>query len=206
MNCNQCGAENNDQNKFCNSCGKILELKLGSAQSKSNIYLKFMIIVAPLLVIISFWLGTLYSASKVNEESSVMDVQSNSVIKSETKDINSENLSPKVQFIALDPFTVNLADNDQYLQIGFSLKFMNPLIEGKIIAYLPEIRSKALAILTTKNSAELLTENGKKLLVEKLLSEINSVIGFQVSENTTPSDSDKNQGVIDILFTSFIIQ
>ena len=31
MNCNNCGAQNNDENKFCVSCGINLEKKLGQA-------------------------------------------------------------------------------------------------------------------------------------------------------------------------------
>ncbi len=132
-------------------------------------------------------------------------------------------------FIPLEAFTVNLQreSSDQYLQLGLTLKVFEPDYENKIKLNLPDIRSKILQLLTTKTATELLTAEGKKKLIGEIISMSNSSIGIsnpashtvkpaaipaesQVAE-TTPHDVaapvpvEKN-GVVDVLFTSFIIQ
>jgi len=82
-------------------------------------------------------------------------------------------------FVALEPFTVNLQReaSDQYLQLGLTFKVFEAEFESKIKANLPEIRSKVLQLLTTKTATELLTAEGKKLLVKEILELSNPVIG-----------------------------
>lgn len=145
-------------------------------------------------------------------------------------------------FLALDPFTVNLQSeaSDQYLQMGISMKFFDPEVEGKIKLSLPEIRSKILQLLTTKTASELLTLAGKNKLVNEIVSMSNPVIGIinapsypalvkpsmhpaaisQVTESGTEAQSItaaaaaplppmapvEKKGIVDVLFTSFIIQ
>jgi flagellar FliL protein len=152
-------------------------------------------------------------------------------------------------FVALEPFTVNLQreSNDQYLQMGITLKVFEADIEAKIKANLPEIRSKILQLLTTKTASGLVTAEGKQQLVKEILSISNSTIGIvdvpvraaisdkpakvdaasQVAESATetqpaqvaeaasaPAASHNHEvkapvekkGIVDVLFTSFIIQ
>lgn len=106
---------------------------------------------------------------------------------------NMKNASPHVEevkvappktplFVVLEPFTVNLhrdsSDNDQYLQLGITLKAFESDIESKIKTNLPEIRSKILQLLTTKTATELLTAAGKKQLVTEIVYMSNAVIGI----------------------------
>lgn len=148
-------------------------------------------------------------------------------------------------FVILEPFTVNLQreSNDQYLQIGITLKVFEHEVEAKVKTSLPEIRSKILQLLTTKTATELLTAEGKQQLAIEIVSLGNSVIGInnepllslatasQVSasapaaphssitdaapasapgaEAALKTDAKKKaeqKGIIDVLFTSFIIQ
>jgi len=83
-------------------------------------------------------------------------------------------------FVPLEPFTVNLQReaSDQYLQLGLTMKVFDPEIEAKIKANLPEVRSKILQLLTTKTATELLTAEGKKMLVKEIISISNPVIGI----------------------------
>ena len=140
-------------------------------------------------------------------------------------------------FVALEPYTVNLKReiNDQYLQMGITLKVFEPAIELQIKANQPEIRSKILQLLTTKTATELLTAEGKTKLVKEIIMLGNAVIGIAppppvavlapaplpvtasgvadphatapvpppVTVHQAPVDP---KGIIDVLFTSFIIQ
>ncbi|HUX89181.1 MAG TPA: flagellar basal body-associated FliL family protein [Gallionellaceae bacterium] len=92
-------------------------------------------------------------------------------------------------FVVLDPFTVNLhrepGENDQYLQLGITLKAFESDVEAKIKTNLPEIRSKILQLLTTKTATELLTATGKKQLVTEIVYMSNAVIGIVNAPATT---------------------
>jgi flagellar FliL protein len=151
------------------------------------------------------------------------------------------------KFISLEAFTVNLQheETDQYLQLNISLKVMEPELEEKIKAVLPEIRSKLNMLLSSKRPSELSTVEGKKKLAIEIAIEANSVLGIHNApepvaapaasgvaaapaenpaaapgaEKTTanaepvaePAHPDaaagaEKKGVVDVLFTSFIIQ
>lgn len=150
------------------------------------------------------------------------------------------------KFIPLEAFTVNLQkeESDQYLQISITLKVMEPELEDKIKAVLPEIRSKLNLLLSSKKPSELATVVGKKKLAIDIATEANSVLGIHNAPETvttgaasnvapatageaasapagepvaehpaehapdepaTPANAEK-KGVVDVLFTSFIIQ
>ena len=70
--------------------------------------------------------------------------------------------SEHAKFIALEPFTVNLQREtaDQFLQIGITLKIVQPELEEKIKQYLPEIRSRLLVLLSGKYPSELTASKG----------------------------------------------
>jgi flagellar protein FliL len=139
-------------------------------------------------------------------------------------------------FVMLEPYTVNLKReaSDQYLQMGITLKVYDPSIELQIKSNQPEIRSKILQLLTTKTATELLTAEGKTKLVKEIITLGNAVIGIvppppvvvyapaplPVAASgvvdphaAVPSPAPayyhapvEPKGIIDVLFTSFIIQ
>lgn len=149
------------------------------------------------------------------------------------------------KFIPLEAFTVNLQHEesaDQYLQINITLKVMEPELEDKIKAVLPEIRSKLNLLLSSKKPSELATVAGKKKLASDIAAEANGVLGIhnapepvaaavsgvaatpaEGASATAPAEAASNpepavaepaehaataekKGVVDVLFTSFIIQ
>lgn len=133
-------------------------------------------------------------------------------------------------FVPLEPFTVNLRNEqngDQYLQLGLSMKVFEMEIEAKIKTSLPEIRSKILQLLTTKTASELLTAEGKTRLVKEIMTMSNTVIGISnLPAPSMPASAPaadpqaasapvaapapikpaELKGIVDVLFTSFIIQ
>ncbi|CAH1073826.1 flagellar basal body-associated FliL family protein [Candidatus Nitrotoga sp. 1052] len=164
-------------------------------------------------------------------------------------------LSEQPKFIALEPFTVNLQREtaDQFLQIGITLKIVQPELEEKIKQNLPEIRSRLLVLLSGKYPSELTASKGKKKLVNEIIAETEIVLGLRTAptllnsiadasaksgvvssveaassvkaassvdatsseESSVTSDSteesakpngEKESSIVDVLFTSFIIQ
>lgn len=137
-----------------------------------------------------------------------------------------------------EKFTVNLQreEGDQYLQVGITLKVMQPELEEKIKARMPEIRSKLLLLLATKLPSELQTPQGKQKLIAEIIAETDAVLGIppapmyvmvmpsapasasadehgEHSEAAhaappaaAPAAPVKTNGVVDVLFTDFIIQ
>lgn len=133
-------------------------------------------------------------------------------------------------------FTVNLQreEGDQYLQAGITLKILQPELEEKIKKAMPEIKSKLLFLLSSKLPSELQTAEGKKKLVAEIIAEVDSTLGLgaepvhasapahgaehgdaahegaaasaPVAPPAAPAVVHKTKGVVDVLFTSFIIQ
>jgi flagellar FliL protein len=134
------------------------------------------------------------------------------------------------KFITLEPFTVNLQheEGDRFLQVGITLKIFDPSLEEKIKTSMPEIRNKILLLLSERRASELTPVEGKKKLALGIVTEANAVLGIHRPEKKaiTPAASgvaaasapaankedagqdsaDDQEGVIDALFTSFIIQ
>jgi flagellar protein FliL len=134
----------------------------------------------------------------------------------------------EAKFVSLgENFTVNLQreEGDQYLQAGITLKVMQPELEEKIKAAMPEIRSKLLFLLSSKKPSELQTIEGKKKLISEIIAETDGVLGLPVPPAATAPAHEaaasgaasapvaaaavtepNTKGVVDVLFTSFIIQ
>ncbi len=96
----------------------------------------------------------------------------------------------------LETFTVNLADQESYLQAEISLKVADPKVQEKLKQRMPEVRDALLRLLSSKTAEELMSADGKTALAEEVRKEVNRVIGAKKA----------SQGVKDVLFTSFIIQ
>lgn len=154
-------------------------------------------------------------------------------------------------FMVLEPFTVNLQheENDQFLQVGITLKVSSEALADKIRQRMPEARSRLLFLLSSKRPSELMPIEGKKKLAHEIAVEANTILGLrepsrksaahengdskaaasgvgaassvnavavsapaeEVSAASAPVEAapmthEGAEGVLDVLFTSFIIQ
>ncbi len=125
-------------------------------------------------------------------------------------------------FVPLEPFTVNLADKevDRFAQIGVTLEVADAHTGDEIKAYLPAIRSNVLVLLSHKNSADLLSPEGKDKLSREILREAVRPLGFEIDEEdddtpppagTTTKKKKKKHApqalpITQVLFSSFIVQ
>jgi flagellar FliL protein len=105
---------------------------------------------------------------------------------------------PAPIFVALDSFTVNLKteEGDRFLHTGLSLKVADAQTQARIAEYLPEVRSRILLLLSAKQPTELASVEGKHMLAQ----EIRRVVS-QPFAPALPA-----QQIVDVLFTSFVVQ
>jgi len=98
---------------------------------------------------------------------------------------------PAPKFIALEPFTVNLQreTTDQFLQIGISIKILepelhekgSPTLEDKVKLNMPEIRGRLLVLLSGKYASDITSVQGKKELAQEIIAEAEKVLGLPPS-------------------------
>ena len=114
-------------------------------------------------------------------------------------------------FVALDNFTVNLADRDaeRYAQIGITLELADSKAGDRIKGFMPAIRNNVLRVLAHKQSSELLERAGKEKLADEVLRETERALGLE----PLPADSPKRRHadaearpVRAVHFANFIIQ
>jgi flagellar FliL protein len=105
---------------------------------------------------------------------------------------------PPPIFVPLDAFTVNLKseEGDRFLHTGLSLKVADSDTQARLAQYLPEARSRILLLLSARQPAELATVEGK----QKLAHDIQAAISKPFAAGLPP------QKVLDVLFTSFVVQ
>lgn len=103
-------------------------------------------------------------------------------------------------FVALDPFTVNLAPTDdgdsKYLQIAITVQIPDDKAGDNLKANMPLVRSRVLLLLSSQKASDLLTEAGKAALMKAIIAEL-----------TKPFSPDAPpQKIKGVFFTSFVIQ
>ncbi|MES1983100.1 MAG: flagellar basal body-associated FliL family protein [Pseudomonadota bacterium] len=87
------------------------------------------------------------------------------------------------KFIAMEPFTVNLqsTEGDKFLQIGITLKIVEPELEEKLKLHLPEIRSRVLLLLSSKRASDLTSSEDKNYLAAEIVADVNRLLGLPVA-------------------------
>lgn len=76
---------------------------------------------------------------------------------------------PQPVFLSLDPFTVNLQGDGQFLQIAFSLQLVKQEDVNLLQQYLPHARSRLLMLLAAKTSEEIASTEGKQKLIAEAM-------------------------------------
>jgi flagellar FliL protein len=115
----------------------------------------------------------------------------------EAKPAKSEPLL-KPEFVSLDPFTVNLAEEngDHFLQAAIVFQVKDEQAANTLKLYLPIVRSRILLLLSSKHPSELVQASGKKTLAEQLMTEARAAI----------PGNDADRDILNCYFSSFVIQ
>jgi flagellar FliL protein len=108
-----------------------------------------------------------------------------------------EAVKPPV-FHTLDPFTVNLAEEngDHYLQLSVVYQVVDDKTVDQVKTYLPIIRNRILLLLSSKRPSELNTPEGKQKLVGELVAAARESIPGSAPE----------RGIIGAFLGAFVIQ
>ena len=87
-------------------------------------------------------------------------------------------------FVAMDPFTVNLADREaeRYAQIGITLEIDDAKTGDQIKNYMPAIRNNILMAIADRTAADLMGREGKAKLAEKIKRETARALGYEVED------------------------
>lgn len=117
--------------------------------------------------------------------------EANEVISEEKQQMVKESLGPT---FSLDTFIVNLADEGgkRYLRITMDLELTKDAKVAEIKKRLPQMRDSILMILPTKNFADIRTAEGKTLLRNEIIANLNVLFG--------------HESVSNIYFTEFVVQ
>ncbi|MFZ1180755.1 MAG: flagellar basal body-associated protein FliL [Herbaspirillum sp.] len=101
-------------------------------------------------------------------------------------------------FVVIDPFVVNLQEEDggQYLQVSLTLQVPDLTTSDTIKTFMPQVRSRLLVVLSSKKAAELLTSEGKSNLTDEIIDQL----GEPFANGT------KGPTITDVFYTSFVIQ
>ena len=112
-------------------------------------------------------------------------------------EVKAEPAQPPV-YVALDPFTVNLAQEtgEQFLQAAVTIQVADQGQVDLIKLYMPLVRSRLLLLLSSKKASEISTLEGKK----NLSTEITAQLATPFAANTEP------QKISAVHFTAFVIQ
>lgn len=101
-------------------------------------------------------------------------------------------------FVVIDPFVVNLQEEDgvQYLQAALTLQVPDAATAETIKTFMPQVRSRLLMALSSKKASELLTSEGKRNLTDEIIDQLGEPF----------ANGSKGPAVTDVFYTSFVIQ
>lgn len=114
-------------------------------------------------------------------------------------------------FLALEPFTVNLADREaeRYAQIGISLELSDAKAGERIKLFMPAIRNNILMVMAHKRSSDLLERSGKEKLAEEVMRETERALGLDPAPPGAAAKKSANgeeRPLRAVHFSNFIIQ
>jgi flagellar FliL protein len=118
--------------------------------------------------------------------------------KHETKTAKAD-LKHAPTFVALDPFTVNLADREaeRYAQVGMTLELTDQKSGDLLKAYMPAIRNNILLVLAGKTAAELMDHEGKLLLAAQVRAAALKPLGYEVPDPAAAASAPKPKKPVD---------
>lgn len=96
-------------------------------------------------------------------------------------------------FLALDPFTVNLAgEHNRFAQVAVTMDVASPETAEALRTIMPAVRDKVLRLVSSKTPAELLSVDGKEILASEIAEESAKLIGWEPpDDDDTPAKRKK---------------
>jgi flagellar FliL protein len=95
----------------------------------------------------------------------------------------------------LEAFTVNLSSTERYLQLSMALQIANAEVSDRIKMFMPKLRHALIVLLSSKDSEQLQSLEGKHQLMEEIKEGVNKTLNLK-----------EHDGVTDVFFENFVIQ
>ena len=113
-------------------------------------------------------------------------------------DASKEAVIDKPIFVALEPITVNLQaeGRNRFLHVGMSLKVRDEKAKAQVMEFMPELRSRALLLLSNRQPDTLQSTEDKSRLAGEIQAELSRPLG----------DSLPPQGITSVSFNAFVVQ
>jgi flagellar protein FliL len=101
-------------------------------------------------------------------------------------------------FVTLEPLTVNVQTEgrSRFLHVGVALKVRDEQAKAQIVEFMPELRSRALLLLSNRQPDSLVSTEDKARLADEILAELNRPLG----------DALPPQGITSVSFNTFVVQ
>lgn len=143
----------------------------------------FIILAVVLLVLGAGGVGTMVFLQQQKAQAEAEAEEEGPAAKAAVKESKKDPKALPV-FMALDPFTVNLADRDgsRYAQVSVTLELDEAKTGDLVKAYLPVIRSQVLLLLSSKTSMQLLDPKGKVELAREIQRETLLPLGIEMED------------------------
>lgn len=103
------------------------------------------------------------------------------------------------RLVTVAPMTVNLSnerDEPSLLYVGFALEVADDATQTLLQAYMPQLRSQLLTLVSGQDSTQLITPQGKAALAARVLDALKQPL---VPQQPAPA-------VLRVLYTDFIVQ
>lgn len=106
--------------------------------------------------------------------------------------------APAPIFVPLDAMTVNLqADGrSRFLHVALTLQAADQATQARIAEYLPEVRSRILALLSNRSPATLASAEDKARLADEIIAAANRPLAAGLPD----------QRITHVMFTAFVLQ
>lgn len=107
-------------------------------------------------------------------------------------------------FVALDQFTVNLADEggERFAQIAVTLQVSDEKVDKAIRAHMPSIRNAILLLISSMKAGDLLSLDGKKALSDGIALRAGAELGWPgPGESGAPGNP-----IVAVHYSNFIVQ
>lgn len=101
-------------------------------------------------------------------------------------------------FISMEPLTVNLQTEGRprFLHVGMSLKVRDEKAKAQVMEFMPELRSRALMLMSNRQPEGLMTADDKTRLAGEIQTELNRPL----------SDGLPPQAISGVSFNAFVVQ
>lgn len=149
------------------------------------------LLVFILIIVVSVGLFVIYNKSNNNQNQEII-----------SKVEKEENNGEAIFKANCDEYILNIVDSrgkTKLMKLSFSVKSSDQLIQTIIDNYKSEITDKIIIIMANKNSEDLFTTNGKVLLKDELLKEINLILKEDIT-------NEKQTTIKSLFFKEFVIK